>query len=75
MPSSTKRKIFKIGDSRAITIPAFLVDEDSDEATVAGNRLMITDPRGEISEGELLEFLESIEPRFWKWREEKMEAE
>lgn len=43
-----------------------------EESTMAGNRLILADPRGEISEEDLLEFLENyMEPIFWKWREQK----
>jgi len=42
------------------------------EATLAANRLMLVDPRGEIHEDDLLEFLERvIEPKLWPWLEEK----
>ena len=44
--------------------------EKGDESTLAGNRLLLVDPRGEISEEDLLEFLEEhIEPNFWPWIE------
>jgi len=39
-----------------------------EESTIAANRLLLADPRGEIPEGDLLEFLEeSLEPAFWEW--------
>jgi hypothetical protein len=41
-------------------------------ATIAANRLMIVDPRGEISEDDLLQFLEKfVEPPFWPWLKSK----
>jgi hypothetical protein len=41
-------------------------------ATMAANRLIIVDPRGEIHENDLLEFLETyLEPNFWPWLKEK----
>jgi len=43
-----------------------------EEASVVGNRLLLIDPRGEIDENDLLEFMERhIEPAFWKWWEQK----
>lgn len=46
--------------------------EASDESTIAANRLILADPRGEIPESDLLEFLETqIEPAFWEWRKRK----
>lgn len=37
-------------------------------STIAANRLILADPRGEIPERELLEFMEEqIEPVFWEW--------
>jgi len=56
--------------SRAVTIPAKL--ETGEFATLAGNRLIIIDPRGQIPAADLLEFLEKyIEPAFWPWLKEK----
>jgi antitoxin component of MazEF toxin-antitoxin module len=61
-----KRKIIRVGNSEAVTLPSNLVK--GGEASIAANRLVIMDPRGEISEDDLLEFLEiHIEPVFWKW--------
>jgi len=46
-----------------------------EEATLAGNRLLVIDPRGEIDENDLLEFLEThVEPAFWKWWRQKEAA-
>lgn len=56
--------------SKALVLPASI--EKGDESTLAANRLMLVDPRGEISEVDLLEFLEKyIEPKFWSWIKEK----
>jgi len=65
-----RRKVLKTGYySKAITIPAKL--EIGKYATLAANRLIIIDPRGEISEDDLLDFLETIEPIFWGWLKER----
>ena len=64
------QKNIKFGDSRVLTIPSQLVI--GERSSVAANRLFLADVRGEISEDDLLEFLEThIEPAFWKWIEEK----
>ena len=69
-----KRKIIQVGSSKAVIIPAKL--KKGREASLAANRLMLIDPRGEISEDDLLEFLESyVEPNFWKWLEKKENRE
>jgi hypothetical protein len=61
------RKIIRIGRySNAITIPSAL--ETGETASIAANRLLIVDPRGEINARDLLEFLEAfVEPDFWNW--------
>jgi len=52
--------------STALLIPAAI--EKGENSTLAANRLMLVDPRGEIPEQDLLEFLETyIEPNFWPW--------
>jgi hypothetical protein len=59
-----RQRIIKHGDSKVVVIPYDLIK--SDEATVAACRLMLVDPRGEISEkvlGRLLE--ELIEPALY----------
>lgn len=54
--------------SRALVLPVSLVK--GKESTLAGNRLLLVDPRGEINESDLLAFLEKvIEPAFWPWLE------
>ncbi|RLG93862.1 hypothetical protein DRO29_07190 [Candidatus Bathyarchaeota archaeon] len=67
MGLSDRRVIFKTGRySRAITLPSKL--KVGREASLAADRLILIDPRGEIPEEELLEFLEThIEPYLWTW--------
>ena len=56
--------------SKTLVIPAGL--KTGKESTIAANRLMLVDPRGEIPEDDLLDFLEKyIEPEFWPWLKEK----
>lgn len=56
--------------STAVILPANI--KKGPESTIAANRIMIVDPRGQISEDDLLEFLEKhIEPNFWPWLKEK----
>ena len=66
-----KRSNIKWGRySSALVLPASI--EKGKESTIAANRLMLVDPRGEINESDLLEFLEKyIEPEFWPWLKEK----
>jgi len=60
--------------SRALVLPAKI--KKGEESTLAANRLILVDPRGEISEDDLLEFLERfIEPEFWPWVKEKENSE
>lgn len=54
------------GASKSIVIPSQL--KTGQTATIAANRLMIVDPRGEIHEDLLLRFLEEfVEAQFWSW--------
>jgi hypothetical protein len=56
--------------SRAVVLPANL--EKGSFSTMACDRIILLDPRGQISEDLLLEFLEDeVEPRFWSWLAEK----
>jgi len=75
MGLTAKRKVTTRGArgaSKSIVIPSKL--KTGTTATIAANRLMIVDPRGEIPEDQLLEFLEEhIEPKFWPWLKEKQE--
>jgi hypothetical protein len=61
--------------SNVLVIPASI--EKGVESTLAANRLLLVDTRGEISESALLKFLEDcIEPRFWAWlKNNKMSSE
>ena len=69
MGLATRRKVTARGAkgaSKSIVIPSKL--KAGQTATIAANRLMIVDPRGEISEDDLLHFLEKfVEPDFWNW--------
>jgi hypothetical protein len=72
-----RRTAIELGDSIAITIPFVLIDKERKpkEVTLAADRLMIVDPRGEINEDELLEFLEEhLEPEFWAWYKKRKES-
>ena len=54
----------KIGDSKGITLPALLTFGKT--ATLAANRIVVLDPRGEIPEDQLLKLLEEqIDPKLW----------
>lgn len=56
--------------SKALVLPAKL--KIGKQSTLAADRLILVDPRGEIDEDDLLEFLETyIEPKFWPWVKEK----
>jgi len=68
------RKMLKLAKySRAVTIPTKL--KTGEYATLAGDRLILMDPRGEISPDELLDFLEKfIEPNLWGWLQERKES-
>lgn len=66
-----RRRVHRTGRySRSIIIPANI--KMGEHATLAGTRLLLVDPRGEIHEEDLLEFLEMIvEPKLWPWLLEK----
>ncbi|MDO8715352.1 MAG: hypothetical protein Q7J73_00825 [Dehalococcoidales bacterium] len=68
-----RRRNYQLGGSRALTYPSDITV--GEEASVAGSRLLLIDPRGEIDENDLEEFLEKhVEPVFWKWWEQKKAA-
>ena len=68
-----RRRNYQLGGSRALTYPSDITV--GEEATVAGSRLLLIDPRGEIDENDLEEFLEKhVEPVFWKWWDQKKAA-
>lgn len=75
MGLSTRRKNQKAGrTSNVMIIPAGL--EVGEESSIAANRLILADPRGEIDEKKLLKFLEkNLEPDFWEWYSQKQKAE
>ncbi|MFQ5758619.1 MAG: hypothetical protein ACE5IF_02960 [Candidatus Bathyarchaeia archaeon] len=62
-----KRSNIKHGKySRVLVLPASL--KIGEESTLAANRLVLVDPRGEINEDDLLQFMENfVEPYFWSW--------
>lgn len=56
--------------SLALVLPANI--KKGQQSTLAANRLILIDPRAEIHEEDLLEFLENyIEPKFWPWYQKK----
>jgi len=73
MGLATKRKICRRGNreaSNSVVIPSKL--KVGTFATIAANRVILMDPRGEIHQDDLLEFLEKfVEPEFWPWLKEK----
>ena len=72
MSIKARRKIHRIGGSKAIFFDNKLIGT-SKEATMVYDRLILADPRAEISEDDLQEFFEErIEPEFWKWHVEKL---
>lgn len=70
MGLAVRRKNQKIGkSSNFLNIPKPVIV--GEESTIAVNRLILADPRGEIPERDLLEFMEThIEPAFWSWYNE-----
>jgi hypothetical protein len=75
MGLKAKRSNIKHGKySRALILPASL--QIGETSTLAANRLLIIDPRGEIEENHLLEFLENyVEPNFWPWLQQKRQTQ
>jgi len=71
MGTKTRRSNIKHGKySFALVLPANI--KKGNESTLAANRLVLIDPRAEINEEDLLEFLETyIEPQFWPWYQKK----
>ena len=60
--------------SKAMILPAFL--EIGRESSIAGNRLILSDPRGEISEEMLLEFYEKhVEPILWQYFRQQQQTQ
>ncbi len=70
MAIKSRRRNLRVGSSIGITLPAILTKGET--TTLAANRIIVADARGEISEDDLLEFLEDvIEPRIWPWLEKR----
>lgn len=65
------RNVNRVGQySRTVSLPSKL--RIGKTATMAADRLVLMDPRGEIDPEDLLEFLETyIEPNLWAWIKEK----
>ena len=66
-----RRRNYQLGGSKAVTYPSDVAV--GEEATLAGNRLLLIDPMGQIHEDELGEFMERyVEPAFVKlWRQKE----
>ena len=68
-----RRRNYQIGGSKAVTYPSDITV--GEEATLAGNRLLLIDPLGQIHEDELAEFMQTyVEPAFVKWWQQKEAA-
>lgn len=68
-----RRRNYQLGGSKALTYPSDVTI--GEEASVAGDRLLLIDPRGEIDENDLMEFMEKfVEPTFWNWWRQKEAA-
>ena len=59
-----RQKVLHLSRSRAVVIPHGI--ESADEATLAVDRLLLVDPRGEFSEADLGRMLEHLQPLIWK---------
>ena len=65
-----RRRNYQLGGSKAVTYPSDVTV--GEEATLAGNRLLLIDPLGEINENELAEFVETyVDPALVKWWQQK----
>jgi hypothetical protein len=71
MGFAVRRRNQRVGKySIAVVIPRPI--PAGKESTIAVGRLLLADPRGEISERDLLEFMEQhLEPTFWRWLDER----
>ncbi len=71
MVIAVRRKNRTVGkSSRFLNIPSPV--ENGDESTIVADRIILADPRGEIPEQELKEFMEAhVEPAFWAWMEKR----
>lgn len=75
MGLAARRRNQKAGQSsNVMIIPAGI--DIGEESSIAANRLILADPRGEIDEKELLRFLEeNVEANFWDWYREQREED
>ncbi|MDP3880174.1 MAG: hypothetical protein Q8Q07_07730 [Dehalococcoidales bacterium] len=73
---TAKRRVFKAGGSKAVTLPKSCRIEEA--VTMAGGtRLILVNTTGQIREGDLVRFcVRYLEPMFWDWwrREHKKGA-
>ncbi len=60
-----KQRLIRQGSSRMAVIPAGLDVGTGEWVTLAADRLVLLDPRGEMSRRQLLRLLEIIEPLVW----------
>ena len=72
MSIAIKSRLYEIKDkegktlTRLVRLPKGIKVEK--DISIAGGRLLLMDPRGEIDENELREFFEQeVEPRYWAW--------
>ena len=66
----SRRRVYKLGGSRAVTYPHDVTV--GEESTMAGSRLLLVDPRGEVDENDLAAFMEThVESIFWEWLRQK----
>lgn len=71
MTIAVRRKNRTIGKvSRFLNIPMPVIA--GVESTIVVDRIILADPRGEIPEMELQEFMEEhVEPAFWAWMQKR----
>jgi hypothetical protein len=75
MAFKVRRRVFKIGGSKACTLPK--ESQIGKSTTMAcGSRLILADTTGQFHEDDLLRFvIEVMEPMFWDWwRQEQAKA-
>ena len=74
MAIARKLRNHEVGGSTLMVIPAAI--EKGSYSSIAGNRILLVDPRGELDPKELLEFMEDeVEYRFWEWLNKKKKEE
>jgi hypothetical protein len=71
MTIAVRRRNRTIGKvSRFLNIPMPVLA--GEESTIVAGRIIVADPRGEIPESELQEFMEEfVEPVFWVWMQKR----